>query len=98
MTKDFPDFFVSLPVFFFFFNRGSSRVLLFLYPGLQGPGRQSGPLPKNWENLRLGTPQFTVCTSSGASRGAPDGVASLKVRQGAFDALKKGSGALGKVM
>ena len=35
--------------------------------------------------------------SSGASRGAPDGVACLKVRQGAFDALKKGSGGLGKV-
>ena len=34
--------------------------------------------------------------SSGARRGAPDGVATLKVRKGAFDALKKGSGALGK--
>ena len=30
-----------------------------------------------------------------ASWGAPHGVASLKVRQGTFDALKKGSGALG---
>ena len=29
--------------------------------------------------------------------GCPDGVATLKVRKGAFDALKKGSGALGKV-
>ena len=27
----------------------------------------------------------------------PDGVATLKVRHGAFDALKRGSGALGKV-
>ena len=35
--------------------------------------------------------------SSGASRGAPHGVASLKERQGAFGALNKGSGALGKV-
>ena len=35
--------------------------------------------------------------SSGASRGAPDRVATLKVRKGAFDALNKGSGALGKV-
>ena len=32
--------------------------------------------------------------SSNASRGAPDGVATLKVRKGAFDALNKGSGAL----
>ena len=29
--------------------------------------------------------------------GVPDGVATLKVRKGAFDALNKGSGALGKV-
>ena len=29
--------------------------------------------------------------------GAPDGVATLKVRKGAFDALNKGSRALGKV-
>ena len=29
--------------------------------------------------------------------GCPDGVATLKVRKGAFDALNKGSGALGKV-
>ena len=35
--------------------------------------------------------------SSGASRGAPQGVATLKVRKGAFDVLNKGSGALGKV-
>ena len=34
--------------------------------------------------------------SSGAWRGAPDGVATLKVRKGAFDALNKGSGALEK--
>ena len=34
--------------------------------------------------------------SSGASRSAPHGVATLKVRQGAFDALNKGSGELGK--
>ena len=33
--------------------------------------------------------------SSGTWRGAPDGVATLKVRKGAFDALNKGSGALG---
>ena len=32
----------------------------------------------------------------GPSRGAPDGVATLNVRKGAFDALNKGSGALGK--
>ena len=31
------------------------------------------------------------------SQSAPDGVATLKVRKGAFDALNKGSGALGKV-
>ena len=35
--------------------------------------------------------------SSDAWRGAPDGVATLKVRKGAFDALNKGSGALAKV-
>ena len=35
--------------------------------------------------------------SSGASRGALDGVATLKVRKRAFDALNRGSGALGKV-
>ena len=29
--------------------------------------------------------------------GAPDGVATLKVREGACDALDKGSGALGKL-
>ena len=34
--------------------------------------------------------------SSGASRGAPHGVVNLKVRKGAFQALNKGSGALGK--
>ena len=34
---------------------------------------------------------------SGAWRGAPDGVATLKVSKGAFDALNRGSGALGKV-
>ena len=31
-----------------------------------------------------------------AWRGAPDGVATLKLRKGTFDALNKGSGALGK--
>ena len=36
------------------------------------------------------------CNSSGPWRGAPDGVATLKVRKGAFDALNKGSGASGK--
>ena len=36
-------------------------------------------------------------TSSGASRGAPHGVANLKARKGAADTLNKGSGALGKV-
>ena len=45
--------------------------------------------------------KFTSCLkfrfSSGAWRGAPDGVATLKVRKGAFNALNKGSGALGKV-
>ena len=35
--------------------------------------------------------------SNGASRGASPGVATLKVRQGAFDALNDGSGALGEV-
>ena len=35
--------------------------------------------------------------SNGASRGAPHGVATLKVRKGAFDALNKGYGALGEV-
>ena len=34
--------------------------------------------------------------SCGASRGAPDGVATLKVREGAFAVLNKGSGALEK--
>ena len=34
------------------------------------------------------------CSSSGAWRGAPDGVATLEGRKGAFDALNKGSGAL----
>ena len=42
-----------------------------------------------WEELRY--------LSSGAWRGAPDKVATLKVRKGAFDALNKGSGVLGKV-
>ena len=35
--------------------------------------------------------------SSGFSRGAPHGVATLKARKGAFDALKKGSGPFEKV-
>ena len=35
--------------------------------------------------------------SSGAWQGAPDGVATLMARKGAFDALNKGSGALGRV-
>ena len=35
--------------------------------------------------------------SSGARQGAPDGVASLKVRKSASDALHKGSEAPGKV-
>ena len=34
--------------------------------------------------------------SSGASRGAPHGMAILKVRMGTFDASQRGSGALGK--
>ena len=34
--------------------------------------------------------------SSGASRGATDRVANLKVRKGTLDALKQGSGALAK--
>ena len=38
----------------------------------------------------------TLVISSGAWRGAPDGVATLEVRKGAFDAFNKGSGALGK--
>ena len=44
----------------------------------------------------LRVPRFTVF-GGGASQGAPDGVATLKIRKGAFDALNKGSGALGKV-
>ena len=47
-------------------------------------------VPDNWV-YRLPT------KSSAASRGAPHGVATLKVRKGAFDALNKGSGALGKL-
>ena len=35
--------------------------------------------------------------SIGASRGALDGVATLKVRKGTFNALNQGSGALGKL-
>ena len=38
-----------------------------------------------------------VLVSSGARRGAPDGVGTLKVSRGAFDALNKRSGALGTV-
>ena len=48
-------------------------------------------------------PDQTICVyvvflpwSSGAWRGAPNGVATLKVRKSAFDALNKGSGALKK--
>ena len=35
-------------------------------------------------------------SNGGCLTGAPDGVATLEVRKGAFDALNKGSGALGK--
>ena len=42
------------------------------------------------------TDMSSLRDSSGAGRGAPDGVATLKVRKGAFDALNKGSGALDK--
>ena len=35
-------------------------------------------------------PCFFLNNSSGASRGGPHGVGSLKVRKGTFDALKKG--------
>ena len=38
----------------------------------------------------------TQPSSSGASRGAPDGVAALEVKKGASYALNKGSGALEK--
>ena len=44
------------------------------------------------KNARISRP----LESSGAWQGATDGVATLKVRKSAFDALNKGSGALGK--
>ena len=40
---------------------------------------------------------LAISVSSGAWRGAPDGIATLEVRKGPFDALNKGPGALGKV-
>ena len=40
---------------------------------------------------------FLACLSRGAWRGAPDRVATLKARKGAFDTMNKGSGAVGKV-
>ena len=47
---------------------------------------------------RLGDPTETPARQvKGCLTGRPDKVATLKVRKGAFDALKKGSGAVGKV-
>ena len=57
-----------------------------------GLERDAGELS---EDARICKIKRHRCLSSGASRGAPHGLAILKVRKGAFDALNKGSGALG---
>ena len=71
--------------------RKHAKVVRFLPFNLSHLARHDALQPNDADRTR------SCLESSGAWRGAPDGVATLKVRKGAFDALNKGSGALGKV-